>query len=107
MNTVYCTTLPDMTVDILARDGNDFRIMHGNAVLNKNDKELLFVEDNARGRRSTELMRTPHGRLVRRPDGNYTLTFRFSSGEDDIQASLVGEMIDMCVDSELIDNQTF
>ncbi|MCR4812447.1 MAG: hypothetical protein K5867_07675 [Bacteroidales bacterium] len=66
--------------------------VRGKGMYNRWDKEFLFIQDGPSGPRSKELMRTAHSRLVRRPDGLYTLTFRFSDEEHGIMKSLVNEM---------------
>ena len=48
-------------------------------------------------------MRTDHSRLVRRPDGAFTLTFRFALEEEELRKQLLREMLQVCTVCELIE----
>lgn len=83
----------DLTAKLVTVLGKaNLRTMRGKALLNTHEHEIIFQENTPRGKRSTEVSRTQHSRLVRRPDGDYTLTFRFGSSLKYPMATLVSEM---------------
>lgn len=92
------TKLTNMTVGMESQEERNLQVLHGKALLNEAENRLVFVQNTPRGPRSRELMRTAHSRLVRRPDGDYTLTFRFSPMEHNLQTTLVSEMIKICIE---------
>lgn len=92
------TKLTNMTVGMESQEERNLQVLHGKALLNEAENRLVFVQNTPRGPRSRELMRTAHSRLVRRPDGDYTLTFRFSPMEHNLQTTLVSEMIKICME---------
>ena len=96
--------IPDMTVGMQSQEDRNLQVLRGKVILNEDDKSLLFLQNTPRGPRSAEVMRTRHSRLVRTPQGTFTLTFRFSPDEPDLQTTLVGEMIDVCVENNLTMN---
>lgn len=51
------------------------RLLRGRILLDSDDRKLIFAQNERRTKYSKEVMRTDHGRLVRRPDGLYTFTF--------------------------------
>lgn len=54
---------------------------------------MAFVENTPRGARSKEVMRTPHARMVRRPDGLYTVTFScLEAGEANLREQMLAEV---------------
>ncbi len=68
-------------------------LLRGRALLNKQKNEMSFVQSPPRGARSKEIQRTVHGRMVRRPDGNYTITFSaLKGGERNLRESLLVEV---------------
>ena len=88
--------LPDMTVVMQTNEPiGKLAFRSGRACLDKDDKRMTFVETPKRGPRSIEVGRTPHSRFVRRPDGLYTLTVRFSPAEKFILAALQAEIRDV------------
>lgn len=62
------------------------------AVILPEDGEVVLVENEPRRHKSREVGRSIHSRMVRRPDGRYTLTFRFSSEESRLREQLVAEV---------------
>lgn len=92
------TKLTNMTVGMESQEERNLQVLHGKAMLNEAENRLVFVQNTPRGPRSRELMRTTHSRLVRRPDGDYTLTFRFSPLEQNLRTTLVSEMIEICME---------
>ena len=83
----------DLTAKVITVMGKaNLRTMRGKALLNAQEQEIIFQENTPRGKRSVEVSRTHHSRLVRRPDGDYTLTFRFSAKMKYPMATLVSEM---------------
>ena len=92
--------IPNMTVGMQSQEERNLQVLHGKVILNEEDKSLLFLQNTPRGPRSAEVMRTRHGRLVRTPQGTFTLTFRFSPEEEGIGDKLIGEMADVCQTTE-------
>lgn len=86
------TRLTNMTVGLKSQKDYNHRTLHGSLTINLEERHALFVQYPQRGARSKELMRTAHSRMVSRPDGNFTLTFRFSPLESDLPEKLVDEM---------------
>lgn len=68
------------------------RILRGRALYNEEDVRLTFVQNESRPNRSKEVGRTAHGRCVLRPDGKYTLTFRFGDDETYLRERLISEV---------------
>ncbi len=95
-------TLTDMTVDMECKEDFDLKALNGKVMVNEADKNLLFVQDAPRRARSKELARTRHSRLVRNQQGNYTLTFRFTSLEGLFASRLLKEMVEVI---DTIENQ--
>ena len=85
----------DMSVEMQAQERRNMCILHGKALLNEDECRLTFVQNPPRGQRSVEIARTLHSRIVRRPDGCYTLTFRFDAGERMIRMALISEIRNM------------
>lgn len=68
--------MKDFCIDLYTQsDAVMNRVLSGKALVNPEKGEMLFAQNAPRGKRSIEISRTAHGRLVRRPDGRYTLTF--------------------------------
>lgn len=83
----------DLTAKVITALGRaNLRTMRGKALLNAQEQEIIFQENTPRGKRSVEVSRTQHSRLVRRPNGDYTLTFRFGAKMKYPMATLVSEM---------------
>ena len=81
-----------MTVCMQSQKDNNLKVLHGRAVVDVSDWKMLFLQNRPRGPRSVEVWRTPHSRSVHRPDGRYTLTFRFTPDEPHLHKTLVSEM---------------
>lgn len=64
----------------------------GRALVNVVDKELTFIQDQPRGERSTEVGRSLHGRMRKKPNGRYGLNFTFSIEEKFIKENLLVEL---------------
>lgn len=71
--------------------------MRGRAVYNRDEtqKELLFVENTPRGKRSREIGRTLHSRSVQRADGDFTVTFRIRAGDKNLKYWMQSEARDV------------
>lgn len=95
-NSFNYTRLNGMTIGFKGQKDFNQRTLHGRITINKEEHHALFVQDKPRGQRSKEVMRTAHSRMVQRPDGDFTLTFRFSMQEEDWNVKLVDEMMDVC-----------
>lgn len=88
-------------VEIYKREESiDRRIVGGKALLDVEKQELLFVQNKARGPRSREIARTWHARMVRRPDGEYTATFRFHPSEHQVRFEMIAEIRELVTKSE-------
>lgn len=87
----------DMAVKVHSRKERQVEnhLLRGRALLCPEEAEFTFVENEPRGARSTEVGRTVHSRFVRRPDGAYTVTFRFLANEKYLQSSLIAEIRDV------------
>lgn len=69
------------------------RLLRGRVLLDSDEKTMLFAQNEPRTKFSKEVMRTGHGRLVRRPDGLYTFTFsKVDGGERGIRMTLLAEL---------------
>lgn len=69
-------------VDVFSTlDDVDKRLIRGRAIVDNDDSRVTIVQNEPRGPRSKEIGRTFHARVVRRPDGGYTATFRCQPGE--------------------------
>ena len=85
-------TLTEMTVTIKSHHSINKQPMHGKIVVEAEDKNVKFVENAPRGPQSVEVMRTVHSRTVRRPDGQYGISFHFFGDEPGIGRQLVKEL---------------
>lgn len=82
----------DYTVKVLSREKTSTRRQFGaKATIIPDDGEVWLVENRPRGPQSKEVARSLHARMVRRVDGNYTLTMRFDADEKQIREKLLGE----------------
>lgn len=70
-------------------------VLRGKALYNGHEKEMTFVENMPRGPRSKEIGRTAHSRMVRRPDGMYTVTFRVDAGTKYLRQQMIVEVSDL------------
>lgn len=88
----------DVCLDIYTRDEHvDKRLLKGRALLNTEKGEFAFVQNEPRGARSVEIGRSAHSRLVRRPDGLYTLTFSCMDAEEVyLREQLISEVRVVC-----------
>ena len=68
------------------------RVLRGRALLNQSESRFTFVQNEPTRVRSKQVYRTEHSRLVRRPDGKYTLTLRFDAGEKYVVSALQAEV---------------
>ncbi len=97
-------SIPNMTVGMQSQQDSNLQVLHGKVLLNEEENRLLFMQNTPRGPRSQEVMRTAHSRLVQTPQGRYTLTFRFSPNESDLQSILMSEM-EKITDNKLINRK--
>lgn len=82
----------DLLVSVQSQSAPDMRVMRGKGLYDAAAEDFKFVENAPRGARSVEVGRTAHSRFVRRPDGLYTLTFRFDADSKFLRESLVAEV---------------
>lgn len=92
MSTYNIHILNNMTVNLQSQENYDQKVLNGKLFVNTQKGQASFTQNRPRGPRSVEVMRTPHARLVRRPDGNYTLTFRFSKEEYGVGPQMLEEL---------------
>lgn len=86
----------DFSIDFYSQQqAAENRLLRGRGLMNPEKGEFAFVENAPRGKRSVEVGRTAHCRFVRRPDGEYTATFRFHPSEKLIKEQLVAEVRDV------------
>ena len=85
--------IKDICIDMYTVDkAVDKQLMRGRFFLNCEKGEAIFKQNLPRGLRSVEIGRTRHSRYVRRPDGDYTVTFRCRAGEKDLVKTLSAEI---------------
>ena len=73
------------------------RLLNGKVLLDSEDNSLLFSQNPRRGPLSKEVTRGAHSRLVRRPDGNYTLSFRgVDIRETNLKEAMLAEVRHAC-----------
>ena len=85
--------IKDICIDMYTVDkAVDKQLMRGRFFLNCEKGEAIFKQNLPRGLRSVEIGRTRHSRYVRRPDGDYTVTFRCRAGEKDLVKILSAEI---------------
>lgn len=84
--------LENATITAQMQDEAELKFMRGKALINVARREMTFVENPPRLNRSVEVGRTMHARFVRRPDKNYTVTFRVSGEEKYLSEGLVAEI---------------
>ena len=89
-------SIPNVTVGMQSQQDRNLQVLHGKVLLNEAESRLLFMQNSPRGPRSQEVMRTAHSRLVLTPQGNYTLTFRFTRLEAILASRLIEEMVKVC-----------
>lgn len=84
----------DFSIDMYTRtEEQQHQLLRGRALLSPEKGEMAFVENTPRGARSKEVMRTPHARMVRRPDGLYTVTFAcLEAGELNLREQMLAEV---------------
>lgn len=68
------------------------RLLSGRAILNPEENDFTFVENPPRGQRSVQVARGAHSRTVRRPDGWYTTTLRYTVEEKYVGSALLSEV---------------
>ena len=93
----FHTECPSAQVDVYSVEEEVAnRLLRGRALLDFDSKKFVFAQNEPRGPRSTEVGRTMHSRLVRRPDSRYTLTFScMDGGEKQLREQLIAEVRDV------------
>ena len=92
MKNFRCHKLTDMTVVLDSQEDYNLTVLRGKVIVNEGDRLMAFEQNQPRGPRSAEVMRTPHSRLVRRPNGSLSLRFHFAEGEPGIDRQLLREL---------------
>ena len=95
----------EMTVNMQSQEDSDLQVLWGKVLLNETESQLTFVQNKPRGPRSLELMRTMHSRLLRRPNGGFTLTFRFDSDEHHVMQQMMEEMTQISERLGVVNNE--
>lgn len=67
------------------------QVLRGRVLIDPGDQRCLVVENPPRGQRSREIGRTMHARIVERPDGDFTITFRIKRKEKYKRESMIAE----------------
>ena len=89
--TIKLHKVPGIDVKMYTHDERfEKMLLRGKVLLDSEDSSLLFSQNPPRGPQSKEVTRGDHSRLVRRPDGNYTLSF---SGVDIRETNLKEAML--------------
>lgn len=85
-------------VKMYTRDAEvEKRLLNGKVLLDSEDSSLLFSQNPRRGPQSKEVTRGDHSRLVRRPDGNYTLSFAgVDIRETNLKEAMLAEVRHAC-----------
>lgn len=81
-----------MTVEMMSQERRNMVVLRGKVLLNEDEERLSFVQNAPRGQRSVEIGRGKHSRIVRRPDGLYTLTLRFDVKEKFVREAMIAEV---------------
>lgn len=90
------TRIPEINVDMYTQSELEgYKLLRGRCLLNQKKGELSFVQNEPRGPRSVEIGRTLHSRMVRRPDGEYTITFRTAATERHLKEQMISEVRDV------------
>lgn len=78
-------------------------VLAGRQFIDADDGRCTFVQNAPRGPRSVEIGRTPHCRIVRRPDGGYTTTLRVTQYIKYLKETLLAEIRDVadCINRDL------
>lgn len=82
----------DYSIEMMSQQESNMRVLRGKGLLNVQEARFTFVQNPPRGPRSVEVGRCKHARIVRRPDGMYTVTLRFDAKEKYILAALISEV---------------
>lgn len=86
----------DMSVKVLSvGESPANRMVRGKAVIIPDEAEVTIVENLPRTDRSVEVGRSLNCRMVRRHDGNYTLTLRFGAKQKNLRESLLAQVRNM------------
>ena len=93
MKTKKVKALQNMTLFVeTPQDNINLKPMSGRILVNTIERCSLFVQNKPRGPRSVEIMRTNHARMVRRPNGKYSISIQFSPEEFHISEQLMLEI---------------
>lgn len=93
MKTPVYRRIKDICVDMYTLDTHiERRTLNGKVFLNSVKGEMTFTQNSPRGARSVEIGRTAHSRYVRRPDGDYTVTFHINACEKKLRERLLAEV---------------
>lgn len=93
-NSIHSHVTDPVAVHMYTREESvEKRLLRGRVLLDSDAKTMLFAQNEPRTRFSKEVMRTDHGRLVRRWDGLYTLTFsKMDASERRVREALLSEL---------------
>ena len=83
----------DINLDMYVHgEERENKLLRGRGILNPQKAEFTFLENKPNEVRSSEVERTLHARCIRRPNGGYTLTFRFHPAERALREQLLSEL---------------
>lgn len=83
----------DINIDMYVHgEERENKLLRGRGLLNPQKAEFLFLENKPPENRSAEIGRTLHARFIRKPNGAYTVTLRFSAAERLIREQLLAEL---------------
>lgn len=96
------TSVPDVNLDLHTVVGQPKNncLLGGKSLYCPEAKRFTFVQNLPRGPRSIEVARGVHCRIVRRPDGKFTATFRFDIEEKYIGSTLTAELRNILIKAQ-------
>ena len=94
-NKFVISKLANVSVMMNSQVEKNMQILRGRVLLCEEESRLSFVQNPPRGKRSVEVARAEHCRMVRRPDSLYTLTLRFDIKNKYIRETLISEVRQM------------
>lgn len=86
----------DYTVKVTTLRGDvKNRVINGKVLFLAEETEVVITENPPRPQRSVEVGRSEKCRMVRRPDGDYTLTIHFNANEKLLKERLISQVRNM------------
>lgn len=86
------TSIDETHLEVFSHEEDiDCRVIRGRVLLDAGIKRCTIVQASPRTSRSREVGRTLHSRIVERPDGDFTITFRIPRKEAYKRETLIAE----------------